>query len=89
MLRSLRRAKENAMMTKKLSRHGNSLALVIDKPILELLELDAKSRVRITTDGRKLVVTPVELPDLDRKLEALFKNEGALEKILRELSPAK
>jgi antitoxin component of MazEF toxin-antitoxin module len=28
------------MMTKKLSKHGNSLALVIDRSILELLGID-------------------------------------------------
>ena len=76
-------------MIKNLAKHGNSVALVIDKTILELLELEVKSRVRITVDGKKLIMTPVELPDLDRKLEALFKNEATLEKILQELAPEK
>ena len=30
------------MITKKLSRHGNSLALVIDRSILELLGIDTR-----------------------------------------------
>jgi hypothetical protein len=28
-------------MVKKLTKHGNSLALVIDRPILDLLKIDA------------------------------------------------
>ena len=76
-------------MIKNLAKHGNSLALVIDKPILELLGLDAQSRVRISTDGQKLFMTPVKDPDLDRKLEALFKDEAFLDRIVRELAPAK
>jgi len=31
-------------MAKTLTRHGNSLALVIDKPILELLKIDEHTR---------------------------------------------
>ena len=46
------------MMTKKLSRHGNSLALVIDRSILELLNIDERTKLDISTDGRALVITP-------------------------------
>ena len=46
------------MMTKHLSPHGNSLALVIDKGILSLLGINEKTSLEITTDGRSLVVSP-------------------------------
>ena len=46
------------MLTKKLSKHGNSLALVIDRPILELLGIDEGTTLDISTDGRALVVAP-------------------------------
>jgi antitoxin MazE len=46
------------MMTKKLSRHGNSLALVIDRSILELLGIDERTPLGISTDGRTLVISP-------------------------------
>ncbi|HOX39599.1 MAG TPA: AbrB/MazE/SpoVT family DNA-binding domain-containing protein [Candidatus Brocadiia bacterium] len=46
-------------MVKKLTRHGNSMALVLDKPILELLHVDADTPLDISTDGRSLVITPV------------------------------
>ncbi|UPT74133.1 MAG: AbrB/MazE/SpoVT family DNA-binding domain-containing protein [Elusimicrobiota bacterium] len=47
------------MMTKQLTRLGNSLALVIDKPILELLGMSAEIPLQLTTDGTSLIVTPV------------------------------
>lgn len=46
-------------MKKKLTRTGNSVALVLDKPILEQLGLDENSEVEVSTNGDVLVVTPV------------------------------
>lgn len=46
-------------MKKKLSAIGNSLGLVIEKPILELLEIDRETELEMTTDGRRLIVEPV------------------------------
>jgi antitoxin MazE len=45
-------------MIKKLSKHGNSLALVIDRSILELLGIDERTPLDVSTDGRALVVVP-------------------------------
>ena len=47
-------------MEKKLTKHGNSLALVIDKPVLELLNIDADTTLSVTTDGRCLIIAPAE-----------------------------
>jgi antitoxin component of MazEF toxin-antitoxin module len=57
-------------MTKTLTRHGNSLALVIDKPILELLNIDADTPLNVRTDGQSLVVSPV----VDKREEAAFRS---------------
>jgi antitoxin component of MazEF toxin-antitoxin module len=46
-------------MIKKLSKFGNSLALIIDKPILELFDIDATTELQIKADGKSLVITPV------------------------------
>ena len=46
------------MLTKKLCKHGNSLALVIDRSILDLLGIDEETALDISTDGRALVVAP-------------------------------
>jgi len=43
---------------KHLTKHGNSLALVIDKPILDLLGIDADTPLEVKTDGAGLHVRP-------------------------------
>lgn len=53
------------MLTKKLCKHGNSLALVIDRSILDLLGIDEKTTLEVSTDGRALVVVPA--PDKRRR----------------------
>lgn len=45
-------------MVKKLTKHGNSLALVIDRPILDLLKIDVETPLEISTDGQRLIVSP-------------------------------
>jgi len=45
-------------MIKRLTKHGNSLALVIDKSVLELLQIDASTPLSIITDGESLVISP-------------------------------
>lgn len=62
-------------MIKRLTKHGNSLALVIDRGVLDLLEIGPNTPLSITTDGRSLVVTPVHEPDKQRRLKAAL-NEG-------------
>lgn len=48
-------------MLKKLTKHGNSLALVIDRPILELLKIDPDTPLNVLRDAAALesaVATP-------------------------------
>jgi len=47
-------------MIKTLTKHGNSLALILDRPILQLLKIDAKTPLQITTDGRNLLISPAD-----------------------------
>ena len=47
-------------MVKKLTKHGNSLALVIDKPILELLNIDQETPLEVATDGKRLTISPAQ-----------------------------
>jgi antitoxin component of MazEF toxin-antitoxin module len=46
-------------MRKKLSAIGNSLGIVIEKPILELLEITRDTELDVKTDGERLILTPV------------------------------
>jgi antitoxin component of MazEF toxin-antitoxin module len=57
-------------MKKTLTRHGNSYALVIDKPILELLRATPETPFEIMTDGQCLVLTPVRKPGDEKKFLA-------------------
>ena len=76
------------MMTKKLSKHGNSLALVIDRSILELLDIDERTTLDITTDGSALVIAPVHDKRRRKKfqqaLDACNEQYGAALKRLAE-----
>jgi antitoxin MazE len=57
-------------MTKTLIKHGNSLALVIDKPILEMLNISADTPLELTSNGDVLMVAPVRNKARQRKLQA-------------------
>ena len=46
-------------MIKRLTKHGNSLALIIDRPVLDLLKIDIDTPVSISTDGKCLIISPV------------------------------
>lgn len=46
-------------MIKRLARHGNSLALVMERGVLDLLNIDADTPLDISTDGEVLIISPV------------------------------
>jgi antitoxin MazE len=47
------------IMIKKLTKHGNSLALVIDRSVLDLLKIDRDTPLEISTDGQVLIISPL------------------------------
>jgi antitoxin component of MazEF toxin-antitoxin module len=63
-------------MIKKLVRHGNSLALVIDKPILELLNMSGQTPLELKTDGRSLIITPAPRADRATALDQFLAGEA-------------
>ena len=46
-------------MRKKLTRTGNSLALVLDKQLLDRVGIDADTPLEVSTNGQVIVVSPV------------------------------
>jgi len=54
-------------MIKKLTRTGNSIALVLDKPLLEELGLDENAEVEVSTNGQIIVITPKRSSVRERK----------------------
>ena len=47
-------------MIKHLTTHGNSQALIIEKAVLDLLDIKPKTPLEITTDGKSIVISPVK-----------------------------
>lgn len=71
-------------MRKKLTKSGNSVALVLDRPILESLGIDENAEVELSTNGDVLVMTPIRpagrrrkvnriLEELDEKYAGVFR----------------
>ena len=60
-------------MEKSLIKHGNSLALVIDKPILEMLQITAETKLELTTNGDAILVTPVRDKKRQARIDASLK----------------
>jgi len=61
-------------LRKTLTRHGNSLALILDKPILDLLGIGEGTPLLITTDGRRIILSPAPEPVRKAKLDAAMKD---------------
>jgi antitoxin MazE len=71
-------------MVKRLTRTGNSFALILDKPLLEQMGIDEDTPLELSTNGDVLVVTPVRdrarerklknaMKEIDRKYSGVFK----------------
>ena len=75
-------------MVKHLTRHGNSAALVIDKPVLELLHITMKTPLELVTDGKSLIISPVRgekrAVRFHAALEAINRRHGKTLKALAE-----
>jgi antitoxin component of MazEF toxin-antitoxin module len=57
-------------MTKKLIQHGNSAALVLDKPLLDLLKVRMDTPLEVTTDGKNIIISPLSAEDAELTLLA-------------------
>jgi antitoxin MazE len=60
-------------MVKRLVAHGNSAALIIDKPVLDLLNIDMDTPLEIKTDGASLIISPVRTADREKRLRQALK----------------
>jgi len=72
---------------KKLTKHGNSLALVLDKGVLDLLNIDIETPLEISTDGSLLMITPVRDEKRRRQFQdALEKTNTRYRRVLKRLA---
>ena len=64
-------------MRKRLTKTGNSLALVLDRPVLEATGIGAATTVEVSTNGDVIVVTPVRPRNRTRKLGSVLEEINA------------
>jgi antitoxin MazE len=62
---------------KKLTRTGNSLALVLDKPLLELVHIDETTPLELSTDGQVIIISPVRKKARAERLSAIVDDAHA------------
>lgn len=55
-------------MIKNLVKHGNSWAIIIDRPILDLLKIEPEAQVELTTDGHSINIAPFSNQDKRAKV---------------------
>lgn len=60
-------------MTKTLVKHGNSYALVLDRAIMDLLNIRPESQLDISTDGTSLRIQPIDEPTRKARVRAAAK----------------
>ena len=69
-------------MVKNLIKHGNSYALIIDKPIMDLLHVTPDTVLELTTNGDRLVISPVRSKSKQAKLSKI------IDEVNRDFAPA-
>jgi antitoxin component of MazEF toxin-antitoxin module len=75
-------------MVKKLTKTGNSLALVLEKALLDRAGIDASTPLEVSTDGEVIVISPVRgrrrTARLKRIVAAAHRQYGGVFKRLAE-----
>lgn len=88
-------------MLKKLVKYGNSNALILDRAILELLNIREGAVVKLQTDGKSLIITPAEpgndvhvslsgietLANLSQQKQEAAKADPVTRRLLEEWAP--
>jgi len=75
-------------LIKNLTKQGNSYSLILDRVLIDLLNIDPSTPLEIsTTDGKSLLITPIidydEKKKIDDKLSKINQKYG---KALKKLS---
>ena len=74
-------------MRKNLTVIGNSLGLIIEKPILDILGFSRDTELEMTTDGRRLVIEPIAAEERSERIRALTRKViKSHEKTFRKLA---
>ena len=73
-------------MHKRLSAIGNSFGIVIEKPILELLDIDRETELDMTTDGERLIIVPIRRRRRRRVVDAADRAMAGNDETMRKLA---
>lgn len=73
-------------MVKKLSAIGNSLGIIIEKPILDLLDIDRTTDLEVKTDGDALIIRPVRIGKKERVARSVRRMMDAHAETLKRLA---
>ena len=73
-------------MVKTLSAIGNSLGLIIERPILDLLNIDKDTKLEVKTDGEALIIRPMRESRRVRVKEATERLMNSHDDTLRKLA---
>jgi antitoxin MazE len=74
-------------MIRKLSAVGTNLGLIIEQPILDLLDITTDTLLEIKTDGEALIIRPMKQPSrAERVLAAADEIMDAHDETFRKLA---
>jgi antitoxin component of MazEF toxin-antitoxin module len=74
-------------MIKKLIKHGNSTAIILDKPILNILNISNDTELKISTDGVSIIITPVNENGSAKNIINNQAVQKAFEEIMKQYWP--
>lgn len=71
-------------MEKKLTKHGNSVALIIDKALLKLLKMDETSVVSLSITDEGLLVKPTKIKKTATKKKSKSPDDKLADELIEE-----
>lgn len=75
------------MKIKHLTRVGNSSALILDRAILDLVEVDEQTPLKLSVEGRKIVIEPLSEKEIQSRFgKAPDKVERRFGKMFKRLA---
>ena len=72
-------------MIKKLTKVGNSNAIIIDKSIMKLLNITLETQLKFEIKGSSLIISPVKKTQLKKNSPSFQKN---LDEVIKKYAPA-
>jgi antitoxin component of MazEF toxin-antitoxin module len=63
-------------MIKKLQRVGNSSALVVDRTLMQLMDITPDTPLKVVVEGRRLIVEPLSETERKQRFQTAMKRTG-------------